>query len=175
MDTSAVAIFVKTPGYSPLKTRLAASIGEKKTMEFYALCLQALEATCRECSVEFYWAVAEQEAIGERRWSALPVIAQGEGALGQRLYRVERELRQRHSRVALIGADCPQITAQQIGDALAMLTPERPSVFGPARDGGFYLYAGLSALPLGSWESVRYSTEYALEDLKAHCASSLLL
>ncbi len=45
--SAAIAIFVKTPGLSPVKTRLAATIGEEKAKEFYLLSLKAVEKTVK--------------------------------------------------------------------------------------------------------------------------------
>ena len=42
---TAVAIFVKTPGLSPLKTRLAAGIGNTAAQEIYNHCVKALTQT----------------------------------------------------------------------------------------------------------------------------------
>jgi glycosyltransferase A (GT-A) superfamily protein (DUF2064 family) len=39
-----LAVFVKTPGLSPIKTRLAASVGEQKALEFYRRSLRVTEA-----------------------------------------------------------------------------------------------------------------------------------
>jgi hypothetical protein len=43
-----IAIFVKTPGHSPLKTRLAAGIGIDAAREFHMLAAQAVAAVARK-------------------------------------------------------------------------------------------------------------------------------
>ena len=53
----AIAIFVKTPGISPIKTRLAASIGQQKAEDFYRLSLKSLVSTLKEIDITPYWAV----------------------------------------------------------------------------------------------------------------------
>ncbi len=46
--SSAIAIFVKTPSLSPVKTRLAATIGEEKAIEFYLMSLRAVEESAKQ-------------------------------------------------------------------------------------------------------------------------------
>ncbi len=53
----AIAIFVKTPGVSPLKTRLAASLGQEKALHFYKLSLKCIISTLEETAINPYWAV----------------------------------------------------------------------------------------------------------------------
>jgi hypothetical protein len=73
-----IAIFVKTPGLSPVKTRLAAAIGEKRALEFYRLAIEAVREVVSASGLQACWAVAEETAD----WTGFPVIFQGEGALG---------------------------------------------------------------------------------------------
>ena len=40
---TAIALFVKTPGLSPVKTRLAASIGAEAALGLYRLCLRCVD------------------------------------------------------------------------------------------------------------------------------------
>ena len=65
----ALAIFVKTPSLSPVKTRLAQSIGEDKAIAFYMLCLEAIKETAKQIDADVVWAVGRkgrhiQSALG---------------------------------------------------------------------------------------------------------------
>lgn len=157
MDRAAVAIFVKTPGLSPIKTRLARDIGEAQALAVYRRLLELTERQVRDAAatglIDGYFAVAEEDAMGDPLWSSLPVVAQGEGDLGMRLAKVYTELEGRYRRVLLIGADCPELTAELLLEAAA---GERFTV-GPAVDGGFYLFAGSTPLPSSLWQGVEYS------------------
>jgi len=42
-NSIAIAIFVKTPEFSPVKTRLAASIGKDAAIQVYEYCLKIVE------------------------------------------------------------------------------------------------------------------------------------
>ena len=89
---SGVAIFVKTPGHSPVKTRLAADRGQAWTEAWYRRAAAAVAAVARATIATSYWAVAEPEAIATGAWPDLPAIAQGDGGLGSRMARVHAEL-----------------------------------------------------------------------------------
>lgn len=155
----AVAAFVKTPGCSPIKTRLAAEIGEAHALEFYRLAVAAVRGVMVSAQtagvIEPYWAVAE--AGREVAWTGFATIAQGEGDLGARLDRVYARLLADYGGVALIGADAPALTVSHFVQAREALAQGAAYVMGPARDGGFYLLAGAKPIDAAIWDSVPYS------------------
>ncbi len=174
--SGAIALFVKTPGRSPLKTRLAAAIGRPAAEGWYAAaCAATLEVVQRferSCGAQAYWAVAEDDALDDPRWTALPRIAQGDGGLGARMARVHAELVARHGRGLLVGADAPQLTSAMLVEADAWLADDAPRlVDGPAADGGFWLFGGNRALPPADWEAVPYSCENTLQRFRSTLAA----
>jgi rSAM/selenodomain-associated transferase 1 len=158
--SAALAIFVKTPGHSPVKTRLAASIGQQRAEHFHRLAAAAVAAVARAATpaVQPCWAVAERDALDDLIWNALPTLWQGEGTLGARLHHVCASLQQRHGRVLLIGADAPQIRVDLLSAALEALDdPATPFVLAPAHDGGFWLFGTRQPVPEAAWMALRYS------------------
>lgn len=161
--TTALAIFVKTPGRSPVKTRLAAGIGEQQAIEFHRRAARAVaEVACRvrkdRNDFRPHWAVAERAALDDACWSDLPRCWQGKGSLGERLHRVYDDLFTHHGRVLLVGADAPQLTADLLHCAIAALDrPATPFVLGEADDGGFWLFGGRRPVPAAVWSGVGYS------------------
>ncbi|MEO7198800.1 MAG: DUF2064 domain-containing protein [Dokdonella sp.] len=170
--SGALAIFVKTPGRSALKTRLAAQTGQEYAEQWYRLAADAVASVvvgaCQELGLTAYWAVAEAGA--EDAWPGLPTIAQGEGGLGTRMARVHSELVRRHGFAMLIGADAPQLSVDAIGQATRWLAGSDASstagggtfqsprfALGPAKDGGFWLFGGNQMVALEAWTQVRYS------------------
>lgn len=156
---TAIAIFVKTPGLSPIKTRLASSIGQSQATELYRRCAAAVAEAAVDADVgPVYWAAAEpSRRIGEH-WSDLPRLAQGEGGLGERMYRVLERLVDRHGSGLLLGADAPQIDPAHLQRAAAWLGRGVDSrVVGPARDGGFWTFGANHCPPLNRWTRVEYS------------------
>ncbi len=159
--TPAVVAFVKTPGLSPVKTRLARTLGRECAEQFYDLAVQAIETTLTTVSAsiacDVYWAVAEEAALSAGRWQRFSRILQGNGDLGARLHRVHSVLHQRHSAVVAIGADSPQMTPQVLIDAIELLTatPTQPThVMGRCHDGGFYLFGARQPLDRSIWDAV---------------------
>lgn len=160
--SGSIAIFVKTPGHSPLKTRLAATIGEPAARSWYERAAATVAAVARTAATAadavVYFAVAEPDALAADFWADAPCLAQGDGGLGARMGRVHAELVRRHGAGLLLGADAPQLAVGALADALAWCAaPEPRQALGPATDGGFWLYAGNRAVPLATWESVPYS------------------
>jgi hypothetical protein len=157
-----LAIFVKTPGRSPIKTRLAANLGEAAALEWYECAAAATAEVAAELSAmglaTCYWAVAEPEALDDPQWSSLPRLGQGDGGLGARMARVHDALVARHGRGLLIGADAPQLQAAELIAADRWLQGDEARIaLGPASDGGFWLVGANRSLPLVDWIGVPYS------------------
>ena len=174
--SAALAIFVKTPGHSPIKTRLAASIGMGDALEFYRLAaravMQVASATSDvKCNLQPYWAVAEREALHDPAWRDAPTLWQGEGGLGERLHHTYASLQARHGRVLLLGADAPQLTPELLRAALdALDVPHTPFVLGAASDGGFWLFGGRLPVASDIWCNIAYSRADTCAQLRAALA-----
>jgi len=99
--------------------------------------------------------------------AALP---QGSGDLGRRMARVARGLPP--GPVVIIGSDIPDIAASDIAAAFRALGTKE-AVFGPARDGGYWL-VGLRRRPrfIDPFAKVRWSSEHALADTLANLADN---
>ncbi len=158
-----VAVFVKTPGHSPIKTRLAAGIGDPAAAECYEHALAVVgevvsTAAQRVPGLVPYWAVAEPAGESDPRWAGFERIPQGEGALGERLDRVYRAVRARHGAALLLGADCPLLSPDDLAAAAGTLARGEAFVIGRATDGGYYLFGGRRAIDRGIWLAVPYSS-----------------
>jgi uncharacterized protein len=167
-----LAIFVKTPGVSALKTRLAASIGNESAAHWYLNAVRAVESVALKAQshtgIHAYWAVAETEALQTPLWQNLPRLAQAENTeddLGTRMGRVMRMLIRQHGFGVLIGADTPQLCASDIEAAAIFLNHPSPRlVLGPAQDGGFWCVGSNQTLPIELWQSVTYSQANVYRD-----------
>lgn len=167
---AACAIFVKTPGLSPVKTRLAAGIGDAAAQEFYERSWRATASVVQAAALEPFWAVAE---VAEQPfWPLFPCIWQGEGDLAQRLRRIYDGLFSKYDLVYLVGADCPQLAAADFEQARSALAAGADFAVGPACDGGFYLLAGTKPIPPAVWSSVPMSQADTSARLCAELARS---
>ncbi len=167
-----VGIFAKTLGLTPVKTRLAETIGQRNANAFYTLSVACVEAFVCEAGEAFpetlapVWAVAEEE--GPEKWkdTHFPAIWTGDGGLGARLANVSDTLFESCDMAILIGTDSPQLSSAHIIQAMSLLmgTPDE-CVAGPALDGGFYLFGSSQPIARDVWESVTYSSNTTLREL----------
>ncbi len=168
--SGALAIFVKTPGRSVVKSRLAARYGQDPARQWYRHAAATVASVARRArdahGLAAYWAVAEAGA--EQDWPGLPTLPQGDGDLGTRMARVHAALVARHGFGLLVGADAPQLTAEALGEAAAWLGnaalpadevigQQARIALGPASDGGFWLFGANRAIPVDAWTRVPYS------------------
>ena len=117
----AIAIFVKTPGVSPLKTRLAATIGQQRAEHFYQLSLNCIVSTLKTIEINPFWAIAEKESLNHPLWADINRMHTGEGDLGDLQSHVYHELLKTHEGVILIGGDAPQLSEEIIKHAMQSL------------------------------------------------------
>ena len=161
--SGAIAVFVKTPGLSPVKTRLAATLGRQTAEAFHLASSQSVCSVAQSLSlqadIKSYYAVAEQSALNHSYWQDLPCLWQGEGGLGERMAHIYQTLLCEHDFVILVGADIPQMTTTEMLNAVGWLTHAEQArlVFGPSDDGGFWTFGGNCPVQQSIWTDVVYS------------------
>ena len=156
-----------------VKRRLAAEIGALAALRFHRTATAGLlRRVARDARWCCWLAVTpDRAAAGPRLWR-VPCrrLPQGRGDLGRRMARPFGRLPP--GPVVLVGSDIPAIGAADIGAAFRLLG-EHHLVFGPARDGGFWLVgAAARRLPRGLFAGVRWSTPHALADTLANVPRS---
>lgn len=162
-----LAIFVKTPGYSPLKTRLAQGLGRDSAETFHRLAAAAVAAVAHAAHARLpglspYWAVAEDAALDDPIWNALPRIKQGNGDLGARMRHVTERLCGAHGGVLLLGADAPQVCVTDLATAVHALQGNH-HVIGPSADGGFWLFGTRTDIAPEAWARTPWSSHDTAE------------
>jgi rSAM/selenodomain-associated transferase 1 len=167
-----LVVFAKAPRLGRVKTRLGADIG---TVSAWAFARRTLDAVVGPLAGDPRWrcwlAVSPDGAVFEpalwprTHWR----IRQGSGDLGRRMAGVARKMPA--GPVVIIGTDVPAIRPRHIAAALKALG-RHDAVFGPARDGGYWL-VGLKRRPVFQdiFQGVRWSTEHALADTIANLPS----
>lgn len=159
--SSSLAIMVKTPGLSPVKSRLWPGMGRSEAEALYLSSAHAVASVAQQAGHSFgirpYWAVAEAAALQTGAWPEFPRLPQGAGGLGERMAHVYRQLRKKHSAAILVGGDAPQLTASALGKAADWLSSgDARLVIGRAPDGGFWLFGGNTDLTDHAWTKVSY-------------------
>ncbi len=161
-----LVVMVKAPRLGAVKTRLAREIGAVAAWRFYR---QVALRTLNELSRDPRWTLWLQitpdcRGLFPPAWlKGRKILRQGKGDLGARMMKPFLELPP--GPVVLIGSDIPLVRRKHIWRAFEVLG-NKPLVFGPAQDGGFWL-VGQRRSPknLRLFEPpVRWSTEHALTD-----------
>ena len=139
-------VFARLPELGKVKTRLASTLGEPRTLVIYETMirelLQSIGESTPDTAIEILWAPtstangkALRHAFGDR------ALAMQTGAtLGDRLAMAfsERFFFLRTQKIVAIGVDDPHLPRAIIDHAFALLD-SCEWVVGPAKDGGYYL------------------------------------
>ncbi len=144
----ATIIFAKAAVPGAVKTRLIPTLGETgAAMLHAALVERALETAQRSMShsksqVELCCAPDQTHIFFQTCAEDFDVALadQGAGNLGERMLRALDRALQTHDAAAIVGADCPAVTAKHINAAFAALD-NNDVVLIPAEDGGYVLIA----------------------------------
>ncbi|GJL85117.1 MAG: hypothetical protein DHS20C02_08920 [Micavibrio sp.] len=170
-QSRAIAVFVKTPGLSPVKTRLAEGIGAEKALEFYTLALECVTELVQGVDATPIWAVAEKETSFFKNFET---IWTDDGGLGQRQHHIYKTLLKKYDQVMLLGTDAPQLTSAMLEEAFEKLDTH-DFVFGPSHDGGYNFMAGKKDIPLNVLTSVEYSQDTTREALCAKLSNYYMM
>ena len=138
-----LAVFTRFPEPGRAKTRLIPALGSEGAAQLHAEMVRhtlrrvdELDET-RQVSLEVWFTGGDAERFrvefGERRYRPQP-----EGDLGTRMAHAFGVMLADAKAAAIIGTDCPGITARIVADAFEALR-DHDLVLGPATDGGYYL------------------------------------
>jgi hypothetical protein len=150
-------LFVRLPRLGVGKRRLAREIGDVAAVQFERLMLaRSLRRLGRDRRWRLRLAVTPDHAA--RDWPG--AAPQGKGDLGERMRRALAGAGR--GKRLLVGCDIPGMTAAPIAAAFRLLG-RHDLVFGPARDGGFWLVGCRHRAP--NFGQVRWSSAHALADV----------
>lgn len=165
--TSNLIIMAKAPALGRGKTRLARAVGRAAALRIN----RALQAHTLRVACAGSWNVLLAVAPEPARFLRLPGVwpahvvrrSQGVGDLGARMKRVMGPI---GGQVAVIGTDCPEISARDIACAFRALG-RAPVAVGPTTDGGFWILAARRASDVvHAFAGVRWSSAHTLDDLE---------
>jgi len=154
------------------KRRLASRIGAVAAIHFQRVALRSLLLRLgRDPRWTTLVAVTPDRCRLPLPPSGVKLRAQGGGDLGERMRQPMRRppVGLPPGPVVVIGSDIPDIRGHHIMQAFHVLG-RHPFVFGPARDGGYWLVGARRrpAEPSDIFQRVRWSTEHALADTLAN-------
>lgn len=170
MAETRLGVFAKYWQPGEVKTRLAATIGEKPASQIYRAFVTALLdrlAQCGDRRVLVYWPPERRQAfaefVGQRPFGLEP---QSEGDLGLRMKRYfETALAAGDRRIVLIGSDSPTLPVDYVHQAFDRLE-HQPVVLGPSEDGGYYLIGVAETVP-PIFDDVAFSSETLWQETTA--------
>ncbi len=135
---NALIIFVRNPVLGKVKTRLAATIGNEKTLMLYNHLLQHTHAITKNLTVAKF--VYYADYINEDDlWNGNEKRLQQGDDLGERMKNAFTELFDAgFKNICIIGSDCYELTSNILADAFEKLKTA-DIVAGPVTDGGYYI------------------------------------
>ena len=148
MQTSLLMVFVRNPQLGTVKTRLAATVGDKVALEIYIELMRHTAEVTHKVSADkkvFYSEKIEQHDV----WTEMNFskALQTKGNLGQRMENAFRTAFEKgYKKVLIVGSDLYSLKTSHIEKALHQLD-KKEVVIGPAQDGGYYLLGLKKNLP----------------------------
>lgn len=139
-------VFARVPELGRVKTRLAATLGDRRALEIYermlADLLRGIGTSTPETEIEVVWAptaIANEETLRRAFGNHTLAMQTGE-TLGDRLAMAfsERFFFHRTQKIIAIGVDDPLLPRELIDHAFSLLDSCEWAI-GPATDGGYYL------------------------------------
>jgi uncharacterized protein len=164
---NAIIIFVRNPELGKVKTRLAATIGDEKTLAVYKALLQHTRSIVDDVHADKF--VFYTDAINPNDiWNDYFKLIQSTGDLGKKMqdaFKLVFNLGYNH--VCIIGSDCYDLSTATIREAFTALKTKEV-VLGPANDGGYYLL-GTRHIYVALFEDKQWSTATVLANTEKDC------
>jgi len=144
-------VFAKEPRPGTVKTRLCPPLSSDQAAACHrAFFADTLATQVRAQGVRVVVAATPDRDCPWLRETAarfsVDCIGQGEGHLGERMQRVLHRGCRNGGSAVVIGSDTPDLTADRVGEAFAVLQTAS-AVVGPSLDGGYYLIGCRAAVP----------------------------
>lgn len=166
-----VIVFTRYPEPGKTKTRLIPELGPQGAADLqHDMTEHMVDAvsSCASASVEIHYSGGTEEAMTRWLGEEATFREQGEGDLGDRMAGAFSDaFAEGVEHAAIIGIDCPDVTARIVDAALDRLR-DCDLVLGPATDGGYYLIAVRAAardraMP-ALFETMEWGTDRVLEE-----------
>ena len=166
---NAIIIFIKNPVAGKAKTRLAKDVGDDTALAIYKSLLNYTRVISLLVSAKRYLFYGGEILNDEWDESSFVKKLQSGSDLGERMSNAFTDVLQEHSKVIIIGSDCPQLDLITISEAYQALD-DHDFVIGPSQDGGYYLI-GMKELNADVFNDISWSTDtvcsQTIEKIKA--------
>ncbi len=161
-----VVLMFKATELGRVKTRLGRDIGDSAALRLYEwMGLRQLRVIPRDWDIEVRYTPDNAESLMRKWLGPVPDFkAQGEGDLGQRMFRAARECFNTSTthKLIFLGADCLSIDEEALLEASSALDTSEV-VLGPSTDGGYYLL-GIKEPEASLFENIPWSSARVLSE-----------
>lgn len=170
MSNNKIIVFVKNVILGKAKTRLAKTVGDEEALNVYVKLLeitrdQVVRLNTKK-EVWYAWSIAENDLWNEKLFQKRVQI---EGDLGAKMKDAfSKSFEEGDDKVILIGSDCPTLSTSIMEKAFKLLD-ENDVVFGPSKDGGYYLI-GMSSYHPEVLEEITWSSEMVMQQTEERAA-----
>lgn len=169
-----IAVFCKAPVEGRVKTRLIPALGAARATAIYRQLVRRTLDTVRLASqrtgaTASLWVADDVEHSEVVQWShefRLSLFQQQGDDLGARMLHCLQTCSRQHSRVLLIGTDCPALAADDLIAAATKLNQDSVWVFTPAEDGG-YVLVGSRAPTATPFTHIAWSTNAVMAQTRS--------
>lgn len=161
---NALIIFVRNPVLGKVKTRIAATAGEKEALRIYKALLLHTNTICAGVMADKFVFYSDHPELGDI-WKdeVYDKFLQSGITLGEKMKNAFHQVFEKgYSGVLVIGSDCLELSSAMMEDAFTALN-DHQAVIGPAKDGGYYLL-GLTKMIPGVFENKNWSTATVCAD-----------
>jgi len=163
-------VFVRNPELGKVKTRLAASVGDKTALAIYKFLLAHTQKVTQHlpCDKAVYYSVnvREHDIWNKNTYQKHQQIGENLGSRMQHAF--IDSFNNGYEKVIIIGSDLPDLEERHILEAFQQLNTN-DVVLGPAKDGGYYLL-GMKKLHPNIFQNKKWGTssvrEETLKDLE---------
>lgn len=156
-----IVILARAPQPGRCKTRLQPAVSARGAAQLQAALLQRTARTAQDSglALEIHATPSlRHPTLLRLRRSGIRLHRQPAGHLGRRMQTVARRALRTHSRVIILGTDCPRLTT---ADIHWLAQPGEPALI-PANDGG-YVALGLSAPLPRLFQAVTWGSPHVLQ------------
>lgn len=168
-----ICIFVKTPGFSDIKTRLRLPKEYREKIFTLSALSTAYEINLLHMNfskLKATWHISESSKDAANYWPLFDkerwfTSNQLGSSLGNRLAFAYNHYLKSYEYVFMIAADSPLITNKDIEYGIESLT-QADFFLGPATDGGFYMFGGKKKICNDLWQVTPYSSVDTFNTLK---------
>ncbi|WP_375580996.1 TIGR04282 family arsenosugar biosynthesis glycosyltransferase [Marivirga tractuosa] len=159
-------IFVKNPELGKCKTRLAATIGDEKALNFYRNMLKRTKDVAEKVDADkaiYYSSFIDDNDFWSSESSFYKQLQNQNPDLGIKMQSAfEEAIDKGYESVCIIGSDCYALGEKVIEQAFKSLE-SKDAVLGPSNDGGYYLL-GMNKLHQELFKNKEWSTESVAPD-----------